>query len=141
MTTEYTNSNNANDFNDFSDYDTAEINNDKFARLKAIAEGRELPPNTSSELIHWNHIPHQPLIGTIRGFDEFEHPQFGRQETVIVERENGEMVSAILTEYLQKGMMIQNGEIGDDVLILKQNQERSKNGKIFNRFLMVIDKN
>jgi hypothetical protein len=49
-------------------------------------------------------------------------------------------VSAILTEYLQNGMAMQNGEIGDLVLIEKQGQERSKYGKTFNKFQFVIKK-
>jgi hypothetical protein len=57
------------------------------------------------------------LIGTIVGFDEFDHSAWGHQKTVIVEKEDGELVSAILTDYLQKGMVIQDGEIGDLVLI------------------------
>lgn len=94
----------------------------------------------SSNVLFWKHNPHEPLIGTIVGFDEFEHPAYGLQKAVIVERENGEVVSAILTDYLKNGMRMQQGEIGDLVLIEKQGQERSKNGKTFNRFRFVIDK-
>lgn len=36
-------------------------------------------------------------------------------------------------------MAIQNGEIGDLVLIEKQGQERSKYGKTFNRFQFVVN--
>jgi hypothetical protein len=112
----------------------------KFAHLNAIAAGEASASSLSSDIQFWTHEPHQPLIGEIVGFDSFDHPQYGRQETVIVERENGEVVSAILTNYLQKGMNIQNGDIGDLILIEKQGQERSKHGKIFNKFLLVIDK-
>ena len=44
-------------------------------------------------------VGNNPLIGTILAFDEFDHQQYGKQQTVIVERENGEVVSAILTSY------------------------------------------
>lgn len=115
-------------------------NNDKYAHLKAIASGEIPAPALSSDLRYWTHEPHQPLIGTILSFDEFEHPQYGTQHTVIVERENGEVVSAILTDYLQRGMEIQGGDIGDLVLIEKQGQERSKYGKTFNKFQLVIEK-
>lgn len=113
---------------------------DKYAHLKAIAAGEVKAPSLSSDIRFWTHEPHQPLIGEILGFDSFDHPQYGRQETVIVEREDGEVVSAILTNYLQNGMQMQNGNVGDLVLIEKQGQERSKYGKMFNRFRIVIEK-
>lgn len=113
---------------------------DKYAHLKAIAAGEVKAPVLSNEIQFWTHEPHKPLIGEILGFDSFDHPQYGRQETVIVQRENDEVVSAILTTYLQNGMQMQNGEVGDLVLIEKQGQERSKYGKMFNRFRIVIEK-
>ncbi len=111
-----------------------------FDYLRAIASGEIPPPVLSSDIRFWSHDPHEPLIGTIVGFGEFDHTAYGHQKTVIVEKEDGEVVSAILTDYLQKGMVIQDGEIGDLVLIEKQGQERSKYGKIFNRFQFVVQK-
>lgn len=113
---------------------------DKFARLKAMVSGEIQAPALSSDIRFWAHEQNQPLMGTILGFDGFEHPSYGRQETVIVERDTGEVVSAILTNYLQTGMQLQSGEVGDLIYIEKQGQERSKNGKIFNKFQMLIDK-
>lgn len=118
----------------------ANAQSDKFAHLKAIAAGELSAPALSSDVKFWTHEPHNPLIGTILGFDQFDHGQYGTQQTIIVERENGEVVSAILTPYLQNGMSMQNGEIGDSVLIEKLGQERSKFGKVFNKFRMVVDK-
>ena len=113
---------------------------DKFAHLKAIAAGEIQAPALSNDVRFWSHEPNNPLIGTILAFDEFDHQQYGKQQTVIVERENGEVVSAILTSYLQTGMAMQNGEVGDLIFVEKLGQERSKYGKIFNKFQMVIDK-
>ena len=118
----------------------ADANDDKFSYLKKVATGEIQAPLMSSDAKFWTHEPFNPLIGKIIGFNSFEHPQYGRQETVIVERENGEVVSAILTNYLQTGMVLQNGDVGDLVLIEKQGQERSKYGKTFNKFLFVVQK-
>ena len=120
--------------------DNPPMKGDKFAHLKAIAAGELSAPALSSDVKFWTHEPHNPLIGTILGFDQFDHGQYGTQQTIIVERENGEVVSAILTPYLQNGMSMQKGEIGDLVLIEKLGQERSKFGKVFNKFRMVVDK-
>ena len=113
---------------------------DKFARLKAMASGEIQAPALASDIRFWAHEPKQPLLGTILGFDSFEHPSYGRQETVIVKRDTGEVVSAILTNYLQNGMQMQSGEVGDLIFIEKLGQERSKTGKTFNKFQIVIDK-
>lgn len=115
-------------------------NNDDFAYLNAIASGEIPAPKFSSDILYWTHEQNKPLIGKIVEFGEFEHQAYGTQKTVIVERENGEVVSAILTQYLQNGMVMQDGDIGDLVLIEKQNKERSKNGKIFNKFQLVVKK-
>lgn len=113
----------------------------KFAHLKAISAGTASAPVLSADIKFWTHEPFQPLIGEIVGFNSFEHPSYGTQQTVIVERETGEVVSAILTSYLEKGMAIQNGQIGDLVLIEKQGQKRSKNGMTYNEFSFVVQKN
>jgi hypothetical protein len=84
--------------------DNPPMKGDKFAHLKAIAAGELSAPALSSDVKFWTHEPHNPLIGTILGFDQFDHGQYGTQQTIIVERENGEVVSAILTPYLQNGM-------------------------------------
>lgn len=114
--------------------------NDGFAYLKAIAAGDIPAPTLSLDVKFWAHEPHNPLIGSIVGFSQFEHSAYGTQKTVIVEREHGDVVSAILTDYLQKGMVMQNGEIGDLILIEKQGQKRSQHGKTFNKFQFVIQK-
>jgi hypothetical protein len=118
------------------------INKDKnrFAYLKAIAAGDTPAPTLSSDIEYWDYEPNKPLIGKIVEFSQFEHTRFGNQKTIIVEREEGNLVSAILTNYLQKGMVMQNGEIGDLVLIEKLGQERSKHGNTFNKFQFVIQK-
>lgn len=120
--------------------DSQATNNDKFARLKAIASGEIAAPVLSSEIRFWTHEPHRPLMGTIVGFDSFEHPRYGTQRTVIIERDTSEVVSAILTNYLQNGIAMQDGEIGDLILIEKQGQEVSKHGNTYNKFRLVVDK-
>lgn len=115
------------------------MNTDKYANLKALAAG-ETNDTTTSDIRFWTHEPNQPLIGEIVGFDSFEHPRYGTQKTVIVERDTGEKVSAILTRYLENGMAIKDGQVGDLVLIEKLGQERSQHGNTFNRFRFVLEK-
>lgn len=110
--------------------------NDRFAEFKAIIDGRisiELPSI-------WKHEPGKPLMGTIKGFSSFHHNRYGQQETVIIELESGELVSAILTPYLRHGMKEQNAEVNDLILIQYFGKERSSNGNSFNKFNLVIRK-
>ncbi|MFI3122736.1 MAG: hypothetical protein QX194_02225 [Methylococcales bacterium] len=115
--------------------DTDDTN--KFTYSKDIADSEFQPPPLP-EVLCWEHELNKPLIGTIVTFSSFEHPQFGLQETVIVERENGEFVSAILNDYLQNAMMMQNGDIGNFIFIENQGQAKSKNGNTYNKFELVI---
>lgn len=121
-------------------YDYSEFEKYQPEYLKAVAAGYIKDSTLPSTIRYWTHEPNQPLIGTIIRFDEFEHPRYGKQQTVIVERDNSEVVSAILPPYLQRGMAMQDGEIGDLVFIEKEGQEQSKYGKTFNKFKLVIDK-
>lgn len=112
------------------------MNEDKFAKLKAIAAGEDHQDFPSK----WTYEIDKPLIGTIKGFSGFEHNQFGKQETVIVELESGEMVSAILNGYLSEGMKMKNAEIDDLILIDYQGKDLSRHGNSHNRYNLFIDK-
>lgn len=109
---------------------------DKFAKLKVIAKGDATAPLPSI----WTHEINKPLIGTIKGFSSFQHDRYGQQETVIVELESGELVSAILTSYLIYGMRLQNAEVNDLVLIQLMGKELSHHGNAFNKFNLVVQK-
>lgn len=109
---------------------------DKFAHLKAIASG-EVP---MQQLIPWQHEVNNPLIGTIKGFSEFQHERFGPQKTVIVERENGEVVSAFMNAYVAHGMEQQNAQPGDLVLIQLLGKAKSQSGNQYNEFQLYVEK-
>ncbi len=112
------------------------MNNNIFATLKTIAAGgmpRPLPTI-------WNHEMDKPLIGRIKEFSSFQHNKYGKQETVIVELESGELVSAILNEYLLEGMRRQRAEVNDFLLIQLQGTDLSNHGNRFKIFNLVIRK-
>ena len=88
----------------------------------------------------WTHEINNPLIGRIKGFSQFQHNQYGTQQTVIVERDTGELVYAILTPYLLEGMRLQNAQINDLVLIQLMGKEVSFYGNSFNKFNLVVQK-
>lgn len=111
--------------------------NNKFAQLKAIAAG-EISASSLPEI--WRHEVGIPLIGIIIGFSSFEHDRYGTQETVIVELESGQHVSAILNNYLSTGLQMRHAEVGDLILIQLLGKERSPNGATFNKFNLVVEK-
>ena len=118
-------------------FDESSKSENLYDRVKAMAAG------TASDPLHvrfWSHEVDIPLIGTILDFSGFEHARYGHQRTVIVEREGGEIVSAILTNYLDKGMTLKEAEIGDRVYIEKKAIETSKHGNQFNKFIFAVDK-
>lgn len=109
---------------------------DQYARLKAIATG-EIVANFPSI---WTHEVGRPLIGKIKGFGQFLHDRFGMQETVIVELETSELVSAILNAYLLDGMRRQNAQVNDFVLIQLLGKEKSPHGNFYNKFQLIVEK-
>ena len=112
------------------------MNNNVYARLKAIAAGERANPLPTI----WTHEVNKPLIGRIKGFSRFQHDRYGMQETVIVELESGELVSAILNAYLIDGFSRQGAEVNDFLLIELLGKDYSKSGNCFNKFNLVIEK-
>jgi len=111
--------------------------NDIYSKLKAIAAGDEMAQTLPAI---WKHEVRRPLIGQIKGFGSFHHDRYGMQKTVIVEQESGELVSAILNDYLENGMQRQQAEVGDFVLIVLLGKEYSNNGNAFNKYNLVVQK-
>jgi hypothetical protein len=115
-----------------------ENNHDKFARLKAIASGQSPETAPASGIRFWSFERDGNIIGTITGFDQLEHPQFGEQHTVIVRLETtNELVSAFINGYLQEGIRRQRANVGDLILIQFLGKQP---GERFNRFHLEIEK-
>jgi hypothetical protein len=111
---------------------------DKYAELRAIVSGEAQA--TTPIPAKWSYEIDRPLLGTIKGFSSFHHDRFGLQETVIVESESGELVSAILNQYLQNGMRIQKAEVNDLILIQFLGKELSVHNNTINKYNLVVQK-
>jgi len=116
-------------------------NSDKFARLRTIESGQTTTAKNvgnNNQARNWSYEKDGNVMGTITGFDSFEHPQFGEQHTVIVRlADTNELVSAFLNDYLQEGMRRQNAQVGDLILIQFLGKQQ---GERFNRFHLEIEK-
>ena len=112
----------------------------KYSNLLDIAEGRVEVPVIARPVVYWTYEVNKPLIGTIAEFGEFTHKEYGLLDTIIIERETGELVSAILTKSLNMLLKAQKGTIGDKILIVKRGEDMSPAGKTYNKFQLVIDK-
>ncbi|TAK61871.1 hypothetical protein [Methylobacter sp.] len=112
-------------------------NNDKFAKLRAIASG-QATASTAPDVRFWNFERDGNIMGTITGFNSFTHPVYGEQHTVIVRlAESGELVSAFLSGWLQEGMNRKQAAVGDLILIQFFGKQA---GERFNRFHLEIQK-
>ncbi len=110
--------------------------NDKFAKLRALASG-QAPEITAPDVRFWNFEKDGDVMGTITGFNSFTLPVYGEQHTVIVQLESGEVISAFLNDYLQKGMDLKQAAVGDLVLIQFFGKPP---GERYNRYYLVIQK-
>ena len=116
-------------------------NSDKFARLRTIESGQTTTAQNlgnNNQARNWSYEKDGNVMGTITGFDSFEHPQFGEQHTVTVSLANtNELVSAFLNGWLQEGMRRKRAEVGDLILIQFLGKQA---GERFNRFHLDIEK-
>ncbi len=113
-------------------------NSDKFARLRTIESGQTMA-TTTQDVRFWSFEKDGNILGTITGFNSFEHPQYGEQHTVTVSlADSNELVSAFLSGWLQEGIRRQNAQVGDLVLIQFLGKQP---GERFNRFHLEIQKN
>jgi len=116
-------------------------NTDKFARLRTLESGQTTTAQNvgnNNQARNWSYEKDGNVMGTITGFNSFEHPQFGEQHTVIVRlADTNELVSAFLNGWLQEGMRRQNAQVGDLILIQFLGKQL---GERFNRFHLEIEK-
>lgn len=59
---------------------------------------------------------------------------------MIMEWENGEVISAFMNAYMSNGMEQQNAETGDLVLIQLLGKARSQHSNSYNQFQLYIEK-
>jgi hypothetical protein len=110
---------------------------DKFENLRAIESGQATPSSTQA-IRFWNFERDGNILATIVEFNSFTHPTYGEQHTVIVRlAKSDELVSAILTGWLQEGMRRKQAAVGDLILIQFFGRQV---GERFNRFNLEIDK-
>ena len=112
---------------------------DPFARLKAIAANQNTTTATATQTVKfWNYQQDGDIIGTIIGFNHFDHPQFGEQHTVTVQlADTNELISAFLNDWLQEGLRRKQAKVGDLILIQFLGKEPNQR---FNRFYLEIEK-
>lgn len=111
--------------------------NDKFARLRAIANG---DGNGSSDdnVRHWSFERDGDILGIIYGFHSFMHPRFNEQKTMTVRlADSNELVSIFLNGWLQEGLRRKQAEVGDSILIRFFGMQP---GERFNRYQLEIEK-
>ena len=113
---------------------------DPFAHLKAIAANQNTTTTTVTQhaVRFWSYEKDGNIIGTIIGFNSFQHPQFGEQHTITVQlADTNEWVSAFLNDWLKEGLRRKQAIAGDLILILFLGKD-PKYG--FNRFYLEIEK-
>ena len=109
---------------------------DKFSKLRAIQSGQAT--STAPKVRFWSFERDGDIIGTIMGFNNFTHPIFGEQHTIIVRlAESDELISAILSNWLQEGLSRKQAAVGDLILIQFFGKQA---GERFNRFQLDIEK-
>lgn len=113
-------------------------NDDKFAKLRAIASGQTTASTTAPNVRNWSFERDGDVMGTISGFNNFTHPVYGEQHTVTVRlAESGELVSAFLSNWLQEGLSRKQAAVGDLILIQFFGKQA---GERFNRYQLEIQK-
>ena len=113
------------------------MSNDIFSKLRA-EERCGTPPDLNVR--NWSYEIDGNVMGEIKGFSSFDHPQYGEQHTIIVSlADTGELISAFINSaWLQEGLKRQRAEIGDLILIRYFGKVRPTDH--FNTYTLHIEK-
>lgn len=108
----------------------APMQSTRFANLRQKAE--------QPQPIHWKPCEQEAVLGIIVKRDKIT-TQYGQQDILILQREDGVLISVFLTKYLQTGLEKQQAEVGSLVSIKYLGLLTSKYGKQYNGYELIVD--
>lgn len=107
--------------------------NDRMNALKQRAT-----QNTTAEI--WQPLAGDTLIGVLIGSETTQHPIYGQQRLMLVQKENGEVVKVWLSKWLIENLRAQDAQQHDLIALTFGGKHRTSNGREYNAYNLIVDK-
>jgi len=94
----------------------------------------------TNKVTYWQPSAGDTIAGVIQGSGTFKDLLYDEQKTMLLQDDNGSVVSVGLNRYLIHSLKQNNAAPGDLVTISFHGKERKNNGRSFNRYTLRVDK-
>jgi len=94
----------------------------------------------TNKVTYWQPSAGETITGVIQGSGTFKDLLYDEQKTMLLQDNNGSVMSIALNRYLIHSLKQNNAAPGDLVTITFHGKEQKNNGRSFNRYTLLIDK-
>ncbi|HEY8159798.1 MAG TPA: hypothetical protein VIF10_13950 [Methylobacter sp.] len=95
---------------------------------------------TTNKVTYWQPSAGETITGVIQGSSPFNNLLYDEQKTMLLQDNNGSVVSVALNRYLIHSLKQNNAALGDLVKITFHGKEQKNNGRSFNRYTLLVNK-
>lgn len=94
----------------------------------------------TNKVTYWHPSAGETIAGIIQGSGTCNNSLYDEQKTLILQQDNGPIVSVDLNRYLIHSLKQHNAALGDLVTVTFHGKEQKNNGRSFNRYTLLVDK-
>jgi len=92
------------------------------------------------KVTYWQPSAGETIAGVIQGSGALNNLLYDEQKTMVLQNDNGSVVSVGLNRYLIHSLKQHNAALGDLVTVTFHSKEQKNNGRSFNRYTLLVDK-
>lgn len=100
----------------------------------------ENQPAATKKLTYWQPSAGETIAGLIQGSGVWKNLLHDEQKAMLLQDDNGAIVSVSLNRYLIHSLKQNNAAPGDFVTLTFHGREQKNNGRSFNRYTLRVDK-
>ncbi|MFI3156376.1 MAG: hypothetical protein QX199_09470 [Methylococcaceae bacterium] len=94
----------------------------------------------TNKATYWQPSAGETIAGVIQGSGVFKNSLYDEQKILLLQNDNGSVVSVGLNRYLIHSLKQNNAALGDLVTVTFHGKEQKNNGRSFNRYTLLVDK-
>ena len=104
-----------------------------------IAALRKRAENSVGQI--WQPIAGDVLVGSIVGSETTTHPIYGQQRLMLIQTEFGAIFKVWLSRWLVENLRAQDAQQHDLIALTFNGKHKTANGKEYNSYTLVVEKN
>ncbi|MFI3185298.1 MAG: hypothetical protein QX198_04890 [Methylococcaceae bacterium] len=94
----------------------------------------------ANKVTYWQPSAGGTITGVIQGSGPYKNLLYDVQKALLLQKDNGLLVSIDLNRYLIHSLKQNNAALGDLITVTFNGKEQKNNGRSFNRYTLLVDK-